>query len=285
MEMGSMKRALGFLFGLWMSAMGLQAEATIWWVTRAEPVAAGLRCTVVAEERPEGKIRFVVVVSPETTAIGSRPSMSLSYARMQPEGGTLGPLRPLLPYEWELGSVVCEFEVNMETVAEPGFCFAFCRPEEVSEGGVVRRTGKVDFLCARLSDFVGPEPTPVPRVEPPDDAPAGRKVQGVALGLWMESVRVPADELVRFMIFARRDADSPLSIGVGASLFRDSAVVVMRGEKEILRVPVGGAVDGPEDVEYFVGGFGLAQKLPPGDYRLIWKAGKRESNPLDITVE
>jgi hypothetical protein len=122
--------------------------------------------------------------------------------------------------------------------------------------------------------------------EPPSDAQAGVEHDGVQIGLWTQKATYSGDEIRNVWIFARKKGDSDISIGVGGNLFKESFIYITDKDEVVTKIPVGGGSDGPVDASYIGGGISdRLTKLPAGDYELVWKTDKFESNILKINIK
>ena len=122
--------------------------------------------------------------------------------------------------------------------------------------------------------------------EPPSDAQAGVEHDGVQIGLWTQKAIYSGDEIRNVWIFARKKGDSDISIGVGGNLYKESFIYITNKDKLVTKIPMGGACDGNTYPSEVAGGISdWLAKLPAGDYELVWKTDKFESNGLQINIK
>lgn len=121
--------------------------------------------------------------------------------------------------------------------------------------------------------------------EPPDEIVFGKKVEGVQLGLWSEKNVYASDELKNVGVLARQEHGTAVTVGIDGSLYSDSFIEVFSNNQRVLRFPLAGGVDGAKNSERFSGGISREiQNLPPGNYLLIWRTEKLESNTLKFAI-
>ena len=121
--------------------------------------------------------------------------------------------------------------------------------------------------------------------EPPEDARAGAVSNGVQIGVWSQKSTYSGEEIRNIWTIARKTRPSPITIGVGGNLYKDSFLYVTMNNKVIAKLPVNGGIDGMVDPIHSAGGrWQQLAKLPTGDYQLQWKTDKLESNTLNIKI-
>ena len=122
--------------------------------------------------------------------------------------------------------------------------------------------------------------------EPPIDARTGQKHEGVQIALWTEKPVYVGAEIRNVWMFARKDRDSSITIGVGGSLFKNSFLYITRDSKEVAKFPLNGGFDGIVNPTHVAGGLsGMLATLPSGTYELIWKTDTHQSNPIVIEIK
>ena len=144
------------------------------------------------------------------------------------------------------------------------------------------------FLMISAPVCAAPEPKPdwSELLEPPADAPAGEKHDGVQIGLWTEKPVYEGNEIRNVWMLARSDRSSAITIGVGGSLFQDSFLYITSNDKNVAKIPLNGGIDGIVNPTEFCGGLsGLLAKLPLGKYELIWRTGAFTSNRIVIEIK
>lgn len=123
-------------------------------------------------------------------------------------------------------------------------------------------------------------------VEPPGDAPTGKKQDGVQIGLWTEKAAYEGNEIRNVWLIARNDRSSSITIGVGGSLYSGSYLFVTTSDEEVAKIPIGGGIDGIVNPTGISGGLsGQLATLPVGTYQFIWKTATHESNSIEIEIK
>lgn len=122
--------------------------------------------------------------------------------------------------------------------------------------------------------------------EPPMNAPTGQKHEGVQIGLWTEKLVYDGDEIRNVWMLARSDRSSDIIIGVGGSLFKNSFLYITSDDKNVLKLPLDGGIDGIVNPSSIAGGLsGKMAKLPSGRYQLTWKTELLISNTITIEIK
>lgn len=122
--------------------------------------------------------------------------------------------------------------------------------------------------------------------EPPADAPTGKELDGVQIGLWTEKTVYKGNEIRNVWRLARNDRSSGITIGVGGSLFKNSVLYITAANKEVTRIPMGGGIDGIVNPTRTSGGLsGHLEMLPAGTYQLNWKTETHKSNTITIEIK
>lgn len=147
----------------------------------------------------------------------------------------------------------------------------------------------IALILLSATSFLYCEPTTTDfskLASPPDNAIAGEMHDGIQIGLWTEKPVYQNNELRNIWIFARKNGDSNVTIGVGGSLFEDSYLYIYHNDKEVRKSPIDGGIDGMVNPSYFARGIsGFFDDLSEGNYKLVWKTNKFESNAITIAIK
>lgn len=120
---------------------------------------------------------------------------------------------------------------------------------------------------------------------PPDNAPAGQKLDGIQIGLWTEKSVYRSNEIRNVWRFARSDRVSAITIGVGGNLYEDSFLYIFSDGEVLAKLPMTAGMDGISNPTSTAGGISeILSDLPSGAYQLVWKTKTCDSNTIAFEI-